>query len=373
MLGARMNVMTDLPSGTVTFVFTDVARSTELVKRLQASYIDVLAAHRALLRAALAERGGVEVDTQGDAFFVAFGRASDAVEGAAAAQRDLAKHAWPEGVHVGVRVGMHTGEPYRSEHGYTGLGVNRAARICTMAHGGQVLLTGATAGIVDDVEIAGVSLRDLGEYRLKDFDRPERVFQLVIAGLPSDFPPLRTIDQQPPLSGTVTIVMTEGRRMMRLIRELPHEHFETFISEYRRVVSHVLKEAGGRRVEMSGDSVAAGFATAREALAGAVAAQRAIATHDWPYGVSAAISVGVHSGEAGIGLLGPAILRCQELCDAAEGGQIFLSQATASLLEDERLGEFMIRDIGEREMRRTRGGVRAYELVFPPAGESAGS
>jgi class 3 adenylate cyclase len=361
--------MIGLPTGTVTFVFTDVARSTELVKRLQESYVQALAAHRALLRAAFAERGGIEVDTQGDAFFVAFGRASDAVEGAAAAQRGLARHAWPKGVAVGVRIGMHTGEPYRSEHGYTGLAVNRAARICSMGHGGQVLLSGATAGIVDDVELAGASLRDLGEYRLKDFDRPERVFQLVIAGLPSDFPPLRAIDQQPPLSGTVTIVMTEGRRMMRLLRELPHEHFETLITDYRRLVSQVLTEAGGRRVEMAGDSVAAGFATAREAIAGGVAAQRAVATHDWPYGVSAAISVGVHSGEAGIGLLGPAILRCQELCDAAEGGQIFLSQATASLLEDETLRDLLIRDVGEREMRRTRGAVRAYELVFPTTGE----
>jgi class 3 adenylate cyclase len=313
------------------------------------------------------------VDTQGDAFFVAFDRASDAVEGAAAAQRDLAKHTWPEGVAVGVRVGMHTGEPYRAEHGYAGLGVNRAARICTMAHGGQVLLSGATAGIVDDLKIAGVSLRDLGEYGLKDFDRPERIFQLVIAGLPSDFPPLRASDQQPPLSGTVTVVMTEGRRMMRLVGELPHEHFETFISEYRRVVSHVLTEAGGRGAEMSGDSVAAGFATAREAVAGAVAAQRAVATHEWPHGVSAAISVGVHSAEAGIGLLGPAILRCQALCDAAEGGQIFLSQATASLLENENLGDLMIRDVGKRKMRRTRGSVRAYELVFLTPGASATS
>jgi class 3 adenylate cyclase len=87
--------MIDLPTGTATFVFTDVARSTELVKKLQESYAQALAAHRALLRAAFAERGGVEVDTQGDAFFVAFGRASDAVEGAAAAQRELAEHAWP--------------------------------------------------------------------------------------------------------------------------------------------------------------------------------------------------------------------------------------------------------------------------------------
>src|SRR6476659_7232148 len=119
--------------------------------------------------------------------FVAFDRARSAVEAAAAAQRGLAEHDWPDGVAVAVRIGMHTGEPFRSERGYTGLAVNRAARICTMGHGGQVLLSGATAGVVDDVEIGDVALRDLGEYLLKDFDRPERLFQLVISGLASDF------------------------------------------------------------------------------------------------------------------------------------------------------------------------------------------
>ena len=275
--------MVKLPDGTVTLLFTDVARSTELVKKLQDSYEHELAIHRGLLRSVFAEYGGVEVDTQGDAFFVAFDRARLAVEAAAAAQRELVNHDWPDGVAVAVRVGMHTGEPFRSEHGYTGLAVNRAARICTMGHGGQVLLSGATAGVVDDVEIGDVALRDLGEYLLKDFDRPERLFQLIISGLASDFPPLRAINQQPPLSGTVTIVLTEGRRMMRLVKELPHEHFETLINEYHRLVSQALVTAGGRGVETAGDSVAAGFATAREALLGAVAAQRALATHQWPY------------------------------------------------------------------------------------------
>jgi class 3 adenylate cyclase len=170
---------------------------------------------------------------------------------------------------------------------------------------------------------------------LKDFDRPERLFQPIISGLASDFPPLRAIDQQPPLSGTVTIVLTEGRRMMRLLKELPHEHFETLLNEYHRLVTGVLARAGGRGVETAGDSVAAGFATAREAVLAAAAAQRAVTTHEWPYVEGVAMSVGVHTSEAGIGFGCPAIRRCEELCDAAEGGQIFLSRATASLLEDE--------------------------------------
>ena len=172
-VGAKIKVMIDRPTGTVTFVFTDVARSTELAKKLQESYVQALIAHQALLRSAFAERGGVEIDTQGDALFVAFGRASDAVEGAAGAQRELAKHAWPEAVAVDVRMGMHMGEPYIPSTATRPRGQS-CRKICSMAHGGQVLLSGAMAGIVGDVEITGVSLRDLGEYRLKDFDRPER-------------------------------------------------------------------------------------------------------------------------------------------------------------------------------------------------------
>lgn len=360
--------MTELPGGTVTLLFTDVARSTELVKRLQEHYVDTLAAHRALLRTAFAEHGGVEVDTQGDAFFVVFRRTGDAVKAAADAQRALAKHAWPDHVPVAIRVGMHTGEPHRAQHGYAGLAVHRAARICMMANGGQVLLSGATAGIVDDEPIVGLSLRDLGEYRLKDFDRPERIFQLVIDGLPRDFAPLHAADQQAPLTGTVTVVMAEGRRLIRLLRELPREHFMPFINEYQRLISGAFGEMGGRQIEAAGDSVTAGFATAREAALGAIAVQRAVAAHEWPHGVKVAISVGMHSGEAGVGWIGPALLRCAELCDAAEGGEIFLSQATASLLEDENLGESTIRDVGERQKRRARGTVRAYQLVFPAGG-----
>jgi class 3 adenylate cyclase len=365
-----MSRVIELPSGTVTLLFTDVAESTELVKKLQEHYGDVLARHRALLRAAFAKHSGAEVDTQGDAFFVAFGRASDAVQAAVGAQQALAKHPWRDGAGVGVRIGIHTGEPHRAQHGYTGLAVHRTARICAIANGGQVLLSRATAGIVDDEQIAGVSLRDLGEFRLKDFDRPERIFQLVIDGMPSEFPPLRGVDQQPPLTGTVTIVMAEGRHMMRLRRELPREHFWALLTEYQQLLSRVLGEMGGRAVEVAGDSVAAGFATAKEAALAASEAQRAVEAHEWPHGVRAAISVGVHSGEAWIGWLGPAILRCAELCDAAESGQVFLSQATASLLEDENLGELVIRDVGEPEMRRIRGAVRAYELVLSSTGET---
>jgi class 3 adenylate cyclase len=355
--------MTGLPEGTLTLLFTDVDHSTDLVKRLQERYGEALYRHRELLRASFAEHGGAEVDTQGDSFFVAFAHARDAVEAAVAGQRSIASEPWPEGGALSVRIGLHTGEPYVSEHGYTGIAVHRAARICTIAHGGQVLLSRATAGIVDDAEIPGVAMRDLGEHGLKDFDRPERIYQLVVDGLPTAFPPPRAAAQQIPLTGTVTVVMVEGRRMLRLMHVLPPEQFGALLSHYGRLVPEVLERNGGREPDVAGDSVTAAFASPREAVVAAAAAQSAVAEHEWPYGLKPEISIGVHSGEAGIGWAGPAVLRCAELCDVAEGGQTFLSAATAALLEDERLPGLSLRDLGDQRTRRDGRLVRAYELL----------
>ena len=361
----------ELPNGIVTLLFSDVDGSTELVKRLGERYGDVLAEHRRLLRSGFTEHGGIEIDTQGDAFFIAFGSARDAVAAAVSAQQALATYPWRDGVEVRVRMGLHTCEPHRSTESYVGVGVHRAARICTIAHGGQVLLSGSTAGIVDDEEIPGVAVRDLGEHRLKDIDRPERVFELVVKGLPSDFPPPRTIDQQVPLTGTVTIVVAEGRRVMGLFRELTPEVFGALLKEYQRLLREIFESMGGREVEGYGDSALAAFPTAKQAALAAVAAQRAVAAHEWPHGRRLAISVGLHSGTAGVGWVGPAVLRCAELCDAAEGGQIFLSQAARSLLEEENLGGLLVRELGEVPLRRSEGLVQAYELVVSTDAETS--
>jgi YVTN family beta-propeller protein len=183
--------MAELPSGTVTFLFTDVEGSTRLVKQLGEGYAAVLAEHQRLLREAFAQYGGHEIDTQGDSFFVAFRRARDAVAGAVAAQRALAAHEWPVGAEVRVRMGLHSGEPAVGDDRYTGLGVHRAARISAAGHGGQVLLSEATRSLVEDDLPPGVRLRDLGRVALKDLDRPERISQLVVQGLAADFPRLR--------------------------------------------------------------------------------------------------------------------------------------------------------------------------------------
>jgi class 3 adenylate cyclase/DNA-binding CsgD family transcriptional regulator len=184
----------DLPTGTVTFLFTDVEGSTRLTKTLGASrYGEVLDVHRRLLRDAFREAGGIEVDSQGDSFFVAFRSASEAVQGAARGQRALAEHRWPEDASMRVRIGIHTGEAAVVDEGYRGLAVHRAARICTSAHGGQVLLSDTTRDLVEPDLPTEVRLRDLGLVQLRDIDRPERLFQLVMEGLPEAFPPPRAL------------------------------------------------------------------------------------------------------------------------------------------------------------------------------------
>ena len=173
-------VQAELPTGTVTFLFTDVEGSTKLLQGLGSRYADVLFEHRRQLRAVWAEHAGVEVDTQGDAFFVAFARAQDAAAAAVAAQRVLADGP------VRVRMGIHTGEPLLTPEGYVGIDVHRAARIASCGHGGQILLSQSTRDL-----LSGVEVRDLGEHRLKDLTRPERLFQ--VGG--QEFPPLKSLNR----------------------------------------------------------------------------------------------------------------------------------------------------------------------------------
>ncbi len=212
--------MHSLPTGTVTLLFTDIEGSTQLLEQVGERYASVLSECRDLLHLAFRTHHGHEVDMKGDAFFVTFARATDAVAAAVAAQRALASHAWPEGVTVRVRMGLHTGEPQWTAEGYVGLDVHHAARIMGVGHGGQVLLSQTTRDLVEHSLPEGVSLRDLGEHRLKDLQQKSRLYQLVIDGLPADFPPLLTLDIRPhnlPVQPTPFI----GReREMALVQQL---------------------------------------------------------------------------------------------------------------------------------------------------------
>jgi class 3 adenylate cyclase len=182
--------VSSLPSGTVTFLFTDIEGSTALLRQLGDGYADVLRQERAILREKLGAAGGSEIDTQGDAFFFSFPRARDAVAGAVAAQRALADHEWPDGAEVKVRMGLHTGEPAVGEDGYVGLDVVRAARICSAGHGGQILMSETTRALLGGEVPDGWTLRDLGSHKLKDVDE-ERIFQLSREG-EAEFAPLKS-------------------------------------------------------------------------------------------------------------------------------------------------------------------------------------
>jgi predicted ATPase/class 3 adenylate cyclase len=186
-----------LPSGTVTFLFTDIEGSTRLMQELGDRYVQAQMDHHEILRAAFRSGDGRELRTEGDSFFCVFESALDACGAAAAAQRGFASHPWPGDKPVRVRIGLHTGEAPLVGNEYIGLDVHHAARVEAAAHGGQVLLSEATGGLVESSLPNGLTLRDLGLHRLKDLARPERLYQLVIDGVPDKFPALRTLDSTP--------------------------------------------------------------------------------------------------------------------------------------------------------------------------------
>jgi len=218
-------VESGLPSGTVTFVFTDIEGSTQLMRELGDGYADVLADHRRLLRECLGGAGGREVDTQGDAFFFSFTRAREAVAGAVAAQRALAEHPWRDGADVRVRMGLHTGEPTVGAEGYHGLDVVRAARICSAGHGGQILISETTRALIGNELPDGVHVVDLGWQQLKDVQE-ERIFQLSLDSERDRFPELKT---KPPVgrkSHADILGEDFDQRIERLVRDRLERSFE---------------------------------------------------------------------------------------------------------------------------------------------------
>ena len=186
-----------LPTGTVTFLFTDIEGSTRLMQEGGDRYIGAQADHHQILRGAFARRRGRELRTEGDSFFCVFESAVDACEAAAEVQREFAHHAWPDGVALRVRIGLHTGEAPLVGNEYIGLDVHHAARVSSAAHGGQVLVSETTRALADGHLPDGMTIRDLGLHRLKDLARPEHLYQLVIDGAPDRFPALRTLDSTP--------------------------------------------------------------------------------------------------------------------------------------------------------------------------------
>jgi predicted ATPase/class 3 adenylate cyclase len=220
----------ELPSGTVTLLFTDIEGSTVLAERLANRWPGVLGEHNRILREAFSAHGGIELGAEGDALFVAFTSAVEAAAAAAAAQRALAGHGWPADGNIRVRMGLHTGEPTATVDGYVGLDMHRAARVAAAAHGAQVLLSQTTRDLLPET-LDDLTFRDLGDHRLKDLTGPQRLHQLCIEGLIADFPPPRTLEgrvtnlpaQPTPLVGREreleavrALLLAEGSRMVTL-------------------------------------------------------------------------------------------------------------------------------------------------------------
>jgi class 3 adenylate cyclase len=191
--------MPNLPTGTVTFLFTDIEGSTQLWERFPDQARAALTRHDQIIEAIVGRHGGriVRPRGEGDSRFAVFSRATDAVAAAAAMQRTLHTESWPTPISLRVRVALHTVEADLRDGDYYGSAVNRCARLRALAYGGQALVSAATQELVSESLPEGVTLRDLGEHRLKDLQRPERIFQVVAPGVPDDFPPLKSLDSMP--------------------------------------------------------------------------------------------------------------------------------------------------------------------------------
>jgi class 3 adenylate cyclase len=353
-----------LPSGTVTFLFTDIESSTDLVRQLGSGFGVVRAAHHNAIRAALAEYDGHEIDTAGDGFFVAFERAGDAVAAAIAAQRVL--HA-SESVEapLRVRMGIHSAEPFLTDEGYVGIGVHRAARICAAGHGGQILLSNATAGIIEDLQLEGAELQDLGDHRLKDIERPQRLFQLNVSELPSTFPPLKTLDAAKPLPAFVTLLRTDLVGWQQMLAALGDDDAAVATRNYQDIVIDGVRAEGGREIEVAGDAVLAMFSRPRGALRAAVQIRETLRREPWALHLEPLdVRVAVHSGRTSDPTgrtLGSVAMNCIGLCATAASGQILVSHATEALLEGE-LHELDIRDLGERTLPTRERPAHVFEV-----------
>jgi class 3 adenylate cyclase len=360
----------DLPRGTVTFLFTDIEASTELVRRLGPRYGDVRAEHGRLIEDACRAHQGHVIDTQGDAYFAAFERAADAMAAAIDVQRGLANVEWPDGAQLRVRIGLHTAEPYLHASGYVGIGVHRAARICAAAHGGQILVSNATAGIIEDLEPAEFELHELGQFRLKDIARPQQLFQLEVHGLEREFAPPMTLDAASDPYGRIgTLLGADIAGWTRFLRTKGDAAAAEVSADFRRIVQETIAANEGITLEAVGDFVLAVFDRPRDAVACAVGARERLQAQDWPPGFECPTAFAVHTGRlVSKDHKGASVVHLVELLREPEPGQILISHVTEALLEGERLDPWQLRDLGERLLSSSHTPFRVFELVGDGSG-----
>ena len=256
------------------------------------------------------------------------------------------------------------------------MGLHRAARLCSLGHGGQVLLSRSTAGLVDEDETPDVVLRDLGEHLLKNLDRPERVYQVVAAGLDEHFPPLMSITELARKAeaaelptGTVTFLVTDVADYSETVRSLGVQRVGPWLDCYDMVLTAVVEKHRGKIFELVGDSAVAVFARPGDAVAAGVRLAPALAAEQWP-AHPPVLQIGIHTGEAErwesgrrSGYVGAAILRAVALSSAGEPGQVVVSSATEALLDAPSIPEIRLHSIGEHELRQFERPVQLYEAV----------
>jgi class 3 adenylate cyclase len=356
-----------LPIGTVTFLFSDIEESTALLRRVgDDAFASIRGIHRRLLREAVTAHEGREIDTAGDGFFIAFDSTRNAVAAAVGAQVALAAAEWPTGGDVRVRMGLHTAEPHLSEEGYVGIGVHRAARICEAARGGQILVSNATAGIIEDAELAEVEVIDLGEHRLKGLPRSQRLFQLSVLTLPSKFDPPRTADLDARVPGIGTFFLTDVAGWRNLVGLLGDEETAALLTDYHRSVVRAVETHDGTVLEEVGDNLWAVFRNARDAIQAAASVRDSFSDFAWPPKCDVALKVALHSGRWSgdprepVG--GTAFLRLHRLAEVVEPNQVLISQTTADLLKGDRAVP-PLRKRDDLELQDLEEPVRVYELA----------
>jgi class 3 adenylate cyclase len=356
--------VSELPSGTVTLIFTDIEGTTRLVERLGEAYAEVEAAHRALLREAFERAGGIEVERVSDTLVFVFTRARAAIEGAVAGQRALAAHAWPGDVHVRVGMGVHTGEPIQAGDHYVGMDVNRAALLSELATGGQIVVSQATHELVQGNLPAEVKLHDLGAHRFQNVDRPERLYQVVTDDLTPA--PLARRPARGLPAGTVTFLFSDVEGSTQLTRRL-RDRWAELHATHRRLQREAFSAHGGQEVDTQGDSFFVAFARARDAVMAAAVAQQALARNPWPDGGAVRVRMGIHTGEPSVGeegYLGLDVIRAARICSAGHGGQVLLSETTRALVAWDELDGIAVIDLGEHRLKAIEQPERVYQLVL---------
>jgi class 3 adenylate cyclase len=394
--------MAELPTGLVTFLFTDIEGSTALWEQEPAAMRAAVARHDALLGAGIEGHGGVVVKSrgEGDSFFAVFGRASDAAGTATALQRVLQAEAWPTDASLRVRMALHTGEAELRDGDYYGEAVNRCARLRAAAHGGQILLSEATAGLVREAYPEGVTVRELGEHRLRHLTRPERIFQLLAPGLPAEFPRLNTLDHRADSLRTggelreMTVLFADLRGFTDLAEALGPEQAFFSLNEYLTAMSDVIYDHQGTIDKYLGDEIMAFWgAPARQDNHARLACRAAVGMIEELERLNArwrqagrrplAMTVGVSTGLMMVGKIGsPSRLDYTVLGDAVNlglrlqalnkeyGTTVIVSAAT---LRQAGVG-FRSRFLGRMEARGKHEPVEVFELITepPPPGRETG-